>query len=203
MKLLALFSTSLLASALSMQAANYSLFIGDKEMDLHLNEEVRYTTEGGEELTIKVTQKEYVTFNSDFFSIKHKNLLQPAKTDLGDGIQQTMLMSPLGCGVLVQEYKSMDPSALIDLMAHELTKEEVSYGYKKEEETGERKIGEHTLNGKVVYTRYNDEEWKREFYAYGSNDKGVLIVTMVEKEEYETDGYIIEDFWKTLTLSVK
>ena len=155
------------------------------------------------DLLTHLNKKEIIRFESDFFSMKHKSSLNPIKSDLGDGLYQTVMMSALGSGLLLQEYHSMDPSALIDLMIQELTKEEVGYGYRKKVESIEKKVGDLVLQGKKAVTAYKDEEWTRCVYAFGKKDAGILIITMIEKENYQSEGFIISDFWRTLELVIK
>ena len=65
-----------------------------------------------------------ITFKSENFSFEHPIRLSPSRTDLGGGVFQTMMASPLGTMVMIQEYTAINPSGLIDMMLNELTKEE-------------------------------------------------------------------------------
>ena len=109
-----------------------------------------------------------------------------------------MMVTPLGSGVLVQEYKTMDPSSMVDMMLNELTKEEVDYGYEYTEEKVQKKIVGATFSGKQAITSYKDEEWVRAVYTLGGKDQGLLVVTFIEKDNYGTEKDMLDRFWKSL-----
>ena len=193
-------SAIILICSITSQAGNYSLTIDGKSIDVDLNQPTEFQTNDGNTLNIVLKKKEFIRFESDFFSMSHKSSLNPVKSSLGDGITQTMMISALGSGLLVQEYRGIDPSDVIDIMIEEVTKEEVRAGFKKNVEPIEKKVGDRVLKGKKVVTTYKDEEWTRCVYASGDENAGVLIVSMIEKEESESEAYNISDFWRTLEL---
>ena len=132
----------------------------------------------------------------------HRKTLNPVKTDLGEGVSQTMLMSAKGTGVLIQEYQNVSPQSLVDLMINELTKEEVEYGYKKTEEKVEKKIDGKVLSGKRAETAYGEDHWVREVYVLGGKDCGVLVVTVIEKNSSGEEQFIIDEFWEKLKITL-
>jgi hypothetical protein len=87
------------------------------------------------------------------------------------------------------------------MMINELTKEEVDYGYKFTEEKVSRKVGGAEFSGKRAKTSYPGEEWTRTVLARGGKDKGLLVVTFIEKENYEKENNLIEHLWESLELS--
>ena len=192
-------SAACLATASLSAESNFQLNIDGKVFEVSPGQEQKLTLPDGTTHTITLKQKEYHTFSSDFFSFQHKNSFSPSKADLGSGINQTMMVSPLGTGVLIQEYKTIDPTMLIDLMIQELTKEEVSAGYELKVIDRERKLKDGTvLKGKVAITSLDGEKWEKEVYAQGSNGKGVLVVTFIEENNKKTDSDILKTFWDSL-----
>ena len=133
MKHLALMVLAVLICAQGFAGDDYTLEINGRTYDVGLGEDKRLELPGGETLTINLSMKEYIKFESELFGFSHKSIYKANKSDLGEGIFQTMIVTPLGTGVLIQEYTSMDPTGLVDLMLRELTKEEVDYGYAYEE----------------------------------------------------------------------
>jgi len=185
-----------------LHAGGYVISIDGRSAEIGLNEELKFTTSAGKEFTIILKQKEYLDYKSRFFSMRHKNTMKPSKSDLGNGIFQTVIFTSLGTVIIVQEYMNMNPEPLIDLTLKELTKEEVEYGYKYNEKKIEKIVDGKKIRGKQALTTYPRSEWKRSVLAYGGKDKGVLIATMIAKDQYDSEQYVITDFWNDLRLSL-
>lgn len=181
-------------------AEDYVLTINGRAMDIDLNQKTQFILPDGSKLELFLEMKEYLRFKSNLFSFEHKSEYKPNRKDLGDGVFQTMIVTPLGSGILIQEYMEMDPGGLIDLMLKELTKEEVEYGYTYKENAVKREVGRAKLSGKQAITSYRGEEWIRDVLSYGGKDRGILVITFIEKDNYETEMVIIEDLWRTLQL---
>jgi hypothetical protein len=183
-------------------AADYLLSVNGKEVEIALNEGTKITTPKGEELRVLLKQKEYLEFSGKFFKMSHKNILKPNVNNINEETSQALMVTSSGTGVIIQEYSSMDPSPLIDLMVKELIKEEVGYGYKAEEKPIEKVIDGKNLKGKEVVTSYQNDGWVRCVLTAGGKDSGVMIVTMIKKSDKD-EQYVIDDFWKSLKLSLK
>jgi hypothetical protein len=117
---------SFLVTAQLAFAGNYVLTIDSKPYDLSLGEAKRIKV-GDQYFSVKIEQKSILTYRTKNFSFKYSSKYSPSKSDLGEGITQTVMMTPLGSAVMVQEYHNMDPSNMMDLMINEVTKEEREY----------------------------------------------------------------------------
>ncbi len=182
------------------RAEDYVITINGISKEIGLDKETTLILPDGTSLNLTLHQKEYLLFTGDFFSFEHKNEYKPNRNDLGDGVFQTMIATPLGTGILVQEYMQMNPTHLVDLMLNELTKEEVDYGYKYSEEKVSKKVGDVTFIGKQAVTTYPGEEWTRSVLAYGWKDKGILIITFIEKDNYKNERELIEHLWESFKI---
>lgn len=192
-------ATLLAVVALStMQSKDYIITVNDVAQDIGLDQDTELVLPDGTSLTVSLHQKEYVQFAGDQFRFEHKSQYKPNRSDLGDGIFQTMIVTPIGTGILIQEYTTMNPSGLVNMMMSELTKEEVEYGYEYKEKPVTREVGGVVASGKQAVTTYLDTEWTREVLAYGEKDRGVLVITFIEKQEHATEKGLIEHLWKTL-----
>jgi hypothetical protein len=189
-----------LPAAVCLADANYTLEISGQKYDIDLDQETLIELADQTRLTLTLQQKEFVEYRSDFFSFSHKNQYKPNKTDLGEGIHQTLVTTPLGTAIIVQEYSNADPAVLVDFMLKELTKEEVGYGYDYQEQEIDRTVGAIALKGKQAVTSYKDEKWTREVYACSGKDAGLLIITMIEQDNVANENQFIEDLWRTLQL---
>ena len=180
---------------------NYTIAIDGKETPIDLAKPTPVKLADGRTVTLVLKQKEVVRFTSDAFSFEHKSIFSPSRTKLDENAYQTMMASPQGTVVMIQEYGSINPAPLIDMLLKELTKEEVKYGYKYAESPARQTLSDGTvLTGKKAVTTYRDDEWTRSVLCYGGKDEGILVVTAVEKGNWKQDGDIIDRFWKTFKI---
>lgn len=170
----------LISIAQASTAANYILKVGDDSYEISLDKDIKIQFEG-KHLPVRLMQKEVLTYKTDNFSFEYPKQYSPSKSDLGNDIFQTAMMTPLGSIVMVQEYLSLDPSSLIDLMVNEVTKEEREYGYRIESTKASVTLSDgNVLNGKVVISKYKGSDIKRLFYTYGVKDSGLFIMTQID-----------------------
>ena len=178
----------------------YTITINGTAYSIGLDRAKDIVLPDGSGVTVLLTQDEVTTYSTDTFSFTHESHYKPARTEVEAGIFQTMIVTPLGTGLIVQEYSSLDPTPLISLMLKELTREEVSYGYDYEENEVSRRVGDKVVEGREAVTSYKDETWIRTVYAYGARDSGLLIVTFVQATHREQEGKLLDDFWRTLEI---
>jgi hypothetical protein len=170
-----------------------------KEIDLDNTAE--FTLANGTPVTVSIQQKAYQRFTTDMLSFEYKNIYRPSRTDLGDNVFQTMIATSRGSAILIQEYKDMDPAFLVDKMLSELTKEEVEYGYTYKEEPIEQQVGPRTFKGKKALTTYPGSEWHRSVLTLIGRDRGILIVTLIDKDAFAADSDLIAHFWQSIELN--
>ena len=193
----------LLSVCVSVSAQDYIITVDGTATEIGLDEPATLRLPDGRTLELELRQKEHVRFSSDMFSFEHRSEYKAARTNLDEGIRQTTIITALGTGVLLQEYEGLNPSTLIDLMLSELTKEEVEYGYEYSESAAERAVDGVQFAGKRAITTSTTEEWTREVLAYGAKDRGLLIVTFIEKESDGSERQLIEQLWQTLELDIE
>ncbi|MDM7859434.1 hypothetical protein QTP81_02300 [Alteromonas sp. ASW11-36] len=180
MKLKSLFGLVFFALSLPALAGNYILKIDGKLYEIGLGEQTEVRI-GDKVVSVSLDQKAVLTYSSQYFSFDHPREFVPAKSDLGSGLYQTATMTPLGSVVLVQEYTTMSPVSLLDLMINEITKVERQYGYNITEEPKAITLKDgKVVKGKMVYSKYNDTDIERFIGVYGNRDSGVLIMTQID-----------------------
>jgi hypothetical protein len=109
----------------------------------------------------------------------------------------------MGTLVLIQEYSKMNPASLVNLMLQELTKEQINYGYKMQKEAYSQTLKDGTkVTGKRAILKYNDDEEYWTVLAYGKKDRGLLVITKIDKENLESEKNIIELMWETLQIEL-
>ncbi len=117
----------LLASAAF--AGNYTLKIDGKEHEIDLGAKNTVALSDGRKVEVELEKKTIADFKTDNVVFSHPSHVTPSRTDLGDGIHQTVMATPSGTMVMLQEHSGTNPSGLVDFMLTELLKEEVQYGY--------------------------------------------------------------------------
>ena len=184
-------------------AGNYVLTIDKKGYDISLGEELQIQLDD-RSVSVSIIQKDNLIFKTDSFSFEYPKIYSPSTADLGGGIIQTTMFTPLGAGVVVQEYTNMDPSHLIELMISEITKEEREYGYKIKSKKTSMTLSDGTiLNGKVVTSKYKGSDIKRVFYTYSARDAGLFIMTQIDFDVASSDKSVIDKVIKTFSITME
>lgn len=196
-----IFAVTTLFLSSSIHAGNFIISIDGYSSEIELNQPLKYMSSDGKELKIILKKKDNSNYKSQLFSMTHKSALSTTSTDIGDNTLQTFLNSPVGTAIIIQEYLDTNPEKLVELLLHKITKKDVDQGYKYSEKGVTKTIDGRKISGKQAITSHPNREWKRSVYAYGGDSKGIIIVTMIERGEYENGEYIISDFWNSLKLS--
>ncbi|MGH1374809.1 MAG: hypothetical protein ACRBCK_00555 [Alphaproteobacteria bacterium] len=184
-------------------AGNYKVTIDGKVHEVDLGQVNRIVLEDGREIEVVVDKKDVLSFEVDNFSFDYPSAFKPTRTDVGDGIYQTMMATPLGSLVLVQEYTTLDPSHMVDMMVKELTKEEEQYGYQIETSAVTKVVNGTSFTGKKAIARYKADKSTRFVFAHGARDSGLMVITMVDKDAPAEDIAMIQKFWESLTVTMQ
>lgn len=186
------------------QAGNFLLTIDGNKYEVEVGKQTTVELSNGKKVEVILDKKAIVSFTAESFTFEHPGNVTPSRADLGDGIHQTMLATPHGSLILIQEYAGMDPSGLVDMMINELTKEEKKYGYKIINKPEKIKLSSgKTFVGKKSVAKYRNDQTNRQVLTYSIRDAGILIVTQIDKDAPSNDIAMIDEFWKTLKLSLK
>ena len=195
--------TVLPCHAFGQNVPNYEISINGKTYDISLGRDYQIKSDSGETLHFRVNKKAVMTYKNGYTSFQHKSDFAVSSVDLGNGIRQTMTNTAVGTLVLIQEYSTMNPVSLVNLMLQELTKEQINYGYKMQKETYSKALKDGTkLFGKRAILKYNDEEEYWTVLAYGKKDRGFMVITKIDRENLDTEKNIIELMWETLQIEL-
>jgi hypothetical protein len=185
-------------------AGNYVLRIDGKEYELDLGERTTATLPDGRAIEVELRRTPVAGYKTSGFSFSHSSQFTPSRTKVDDGIYQTMMTTPSGTMVLVQEYAGTDPSTLVDFMLTQLLKEEVQYGYQITKAAASKALADgKTMAGKRAVSKFRNDEYERHVLAYGTRDAGILIVTQVEKSAPDPDLAMLDLFWKSLRIMIQ
>lgn len=190
---------TLLASSFIYSQEDYQIEINGESTDIELDKNYEFKIKN-KLLNIKVSMKDTLTYSDDFINFKYPKEYRVVSTKIDDGIKQLMLMTAEGSGFVIQEYTTMDPSMLNELMINEVTKESVNYGFllKREDYNRTLKSGDELNVSRAVLT-YKDEINIYEVVSIGKKDEGILIMTMEMTDIENSEGKnLINLIWNTL-----
>lgn len=191
---------SLLVASHVLAAEDYVLTVNGKTYDVGLDSTKELTLPNGEVLKVELKMKEELQYDRPYFSFKHSSKFRPSTSDLGDGVHQTVLTTPEGTGIFIQEYSNVDPTFLVEAMLNELTKEEVQYGYMYKDSKVSKSVGKLEAKGKQAITTHRDNRWVREVYVIAGRDRGLLIFTQIETVGTAKEQPVIDKFWESLAV---
>lgn len=161
---------------------NYILEINGKKIPIELDRDYNATI-NGKPLSFKVHTKDTLTYNAKLFSLQHLKGSSIMKTDIDNDVVQYAIFTAEGGGLMIQEYGNINPEMMKELILHEITKENISYGYKLVREDYKRKLksGEEIDVIRAVL-KYRADTSIYEVTAVGGKDQGILITTMIPEE---------------------
>lgn len=111
------------------QNEDYEITINGEKIKIDIGKEIVYKNQKGESVKLLLTQNDTLKYADDFVEFKYLKGYSDSKTKIDDSISQVTVLRANGNGYIVQEYGSLNPSKLTDLMLDEISKESVNYGY--------------------------------------------------------------------------
>ena len=193
------------AIVLSLQAKcqeDYLLNINGNSFNVSLDKEYNISV-NGQNLKFVFKQKDTLLYIDTLYSFQYPKGVKVSKKIIDEGIDQISILTAEGSGLIIQSYKSLNPTTLNELMLSELTKESISYGYESKRTNYKIKLnsGKEIEVTKAVL-RYKDDINIYEVASIGKKDAGILIFTIRMDEDANNLGQQISDLmWKSLKLN--
>ena len=143
---------------------------------------------------IKIASIDTLVYKGGKISFKYFKDHKISTTQLDDGIEQLMIMTADGSGIIIQLYSNMNPQLLNEMLLNEVTKESVGYGYELKRKDYERTLSsKQKINVDKAVLTYKDEINIYEVATFGTKDEGVLIMTMKMDNEKNSAGQKLID----------
>lgn len=199
MKLLNILFALILCISASAQE-DFIIEVNGKTFEIEPEREYTLSLDG-KPLHFKMFLKDTLTFKNGSYSFKYPKDYKVSRLDLEEGIEQVMIMTAEGSGLLIQKYSTINPSMLNEMMLSEVTKESINYGFQMEREAYSRELNSgQTLNISRATLTYKDETNIYEIASIGKKDEGILIMTMIMDNTMSTQGQkLIDMMWNSLT----
>jgi len=178
---------------------DYVIEINGKKQNISLDKKYELSI-NGKIIDFIVSVKDTFTYVDDFYSFQHLKDYMVSKMQIDEGIEQIMLMTAEGSGVLIQKYSTINPTMLNEMMLKEVTKESLNYGFKLNRIDYQRTLrsGQSIVVNKAILT-YNNETNIYEIASIGQKDAGIIIMTIIMDENRSNQGRkIIDLMWNSL-----
>ncbi|MFD1095576.1 hypothetical protein [Salegentibacter chungangensis] len=178
---------------------DYVLQLNDSTYSISLDKEYSFPVDG-KSISFKIVSKDTLSYEDDFFSFNYPNDFKVSKMKIDEGMEQVMLMTAEGSGILIQKYSTINPTMMNEMLLNEVTKESLNYGFKmtREDYTRKLKSGQELEVSKAIL-RYKDEVNTYEIASIGRKDEGILVMTMTMDETINEQGTrIIDMMWNSL-----
>ncbi|NRD20941.1 hypothetical protein HNV08_12865 [Winogradskyella eckloniae] len=180
---------------------DYVITIDGKSYDMALdgNQEVKIK---GKLYNIGLKKKDTLLLDDAYFEMKYTKDHEVSRVDIDSDIEQIMLMTAGGSGLIIQKYGSFNPTMLQEMMLNEVTKESVSYGYELKREDYEKELSSgETVNILKAVLTYKGETEVYEVMAQGKKDEGIIVMTMNMNMGVKDGGEdMIQLMWNSLKI---
>ncbi|WP_417874310.1 hypothetical protein [Xanthomarina gelatinilytica] len=180
---------------------NFILTVNNQSQEISLDTDYEFKVDG-KAIQISVKEKDTLLYNDSFYNFKYSKKHKISKVNLDEGIEQIVLMTAVGSGIIIQKYDSFDPTMLQEMMLNEVTKESVNYGYALERKDYDRTLKSGDELGVLkAELKYKGEFEIYEVSALGKKDEGILIMTMNLGGDEDNEGEeMINLLWNTLSV---
>jgi len=178
---------------------DYVIEIGGQVMEISRDKKYEVPI-GKNKVSCTVRLKDTLTYESEWYSFSYLNDFKISEYHIDEGINQILLMTGDGSGIIIQTYNTINPTMLNEMMLYEVTKESISYGYELTRDDYKRtlKSGQ-TINVYKAILTYKENKDFYEIASIGHKDEGILIMTMNMDENLSNHGsQIIDLMWDTL-----
>ncbi len=180
---------------------SFTVTIDGVAVPIDPGETVTVRSKDGRDMSVILSRNPVTVFTDPLLSFQYPSSLSVATQRIDDGITQHLVASALGTVVIVQVYEKLDPTLLIDLMLKQITQKDVTAGAELTRSSADKTLKSGLrLKGLRGITRSRLQSRTIEVYAYGREERGVLLVTIIPDENKGSDQTLIDSFWNTLTL---
>ena len=187
--------------ALAEDSKNYVLSVEGTDYEIGLDGSVVAKTKEGQDITIGLKRKEFSTFTKDVVSFEHRSDLSVAATDIERDIHQYLTASALGTLIIIQQYDTLNPSSLTELMLKQLSADDLATGYTIDKSDFSRTLADGTvMKGLRASLKHKNDDVDLQVLATDSGDGGIIAMTRINHDMGAAEAPIIERFWATLKL---
>ena len=182
-------------------ASEYALIIDGVTNTVELGKNQTLQLPGGE-ARVRLERQAATHFVRPMFGFHLAVPLGVNSTAIGEGVHQSLITTPRGALILIQEYETTDPRAMVEMMLEEITKNEQAADYEVSKEQVTQTVGDLEIRGERARSTTGHEEWVREVYSASAGESGVLSITAIEVKNNAREQELIDEFWEHLSLTL-
>jgi len=180
-------------------AKNYIIEIDGDTMHVSLDEIAAFKSRDGQTHKVKISRKEFLNYNNRSITFNYPSQYSVSSTKIDEDVEQILLMTATGNGLMIQVYGSVNPELMIDLMLNEVTQDDISAGYKQTVTEVQKTISDGTvLKGKKAVLKLDSDTEEFVCFANGKRKRGVMIMEIRNDIEDADAVKMFEVFWKSL-----
>lgn len=199
-----LLTAAFILSATVLAAADtkaYTLSIGGRDYQIDAGDSVEVDLPDGKKATVKLERNPFARYAGESFAFEHPAGTTVGRSEIDKTIDQHLLATALGTLIILQEYRTLDPTSLDQLMLQQLTQDGIRAGAKVSQQPATRTLSDgKQLKGLTASETSRTETIDYEIVSYGEEDRGVLVVTRIDQDNNAADGEILKRFWETLKI---
>ena len=154
----------------------------------------------GSHINFIISSKDTLMYTNGFYRFLYPKAFRVYGTKIDVGIDLVSILTAGGSGMIIQQYTSINPTSLNEMMLTEITNESINYGYELKMSAYKRKLKsgkEIEINTAVL--RYEEDLNIYEVVSIGKKDAGLMIVTMRIDEDGTSQGQkLIDLMWQSL-----
>lgn len=182
-------------------AGNFTLTLDGKPYEIDLDQTQKLTLPDGRKLTVGLSQKAILTFQSPNFSFQHPSNMTPTRKSLGSGVWQTLLSTADGTLILVQEYDTANPDEMMVAVLDAILADETKMHYSIQRKALTKTLANGTVTkGKFITSQGGDDLYTREVITVKTGKGGVLVFTQTNQSHASSAKPMFDLLWKTLTI---
>jgi hypothetical protein len=182
-------------------AKNYILEIDGDTIHVALDQVTSFKSAKGQTYKVKVLRKEFLNFGNESISFNYPSQYAISTTKIDEDVEQILLMTATGNGIMIQVYSSINPELAVDLMLNEVTQDDISAGYKQTITEAQKTISNGTvLKGKKAVLKLDEETEEFVCLATGKRKKGIMVMEIKNDVDDPDAIKIFETFWKTFAI---
>jgi hypothetical protein len=159
------------------------------------------TLKDGRTLTVGLTANPFTSWSDSMVSFDHPSGINVATQMLSKRTTQRSMASAVGTVVVIQEYDSMEPTTLNQMMMNELTKNDVKLGAELTQSEAKKTLrGGMVLSGLHGILKSRTAVKTIEVFSYGNDGRGVMLISQLNDDNKANDQAFVDQFWRTLAL---
>ena len=183
------------------QKNNYIIEIDGDSAYVSLGEPIKFNLKDGKSILVKVRKKEILTFQKGPVSFSYPSKYSVTPKAIDEDVEQILLLSAGGAGIMIQLYSSLSPTGIVDFMLAQLTEDDINAGYKEHKSDIEKQSNNGILlKGKKSVLEQDKDTKVYSVLSYGKGKKGLMVIEVNSEGLEKDEQQLFDVFWSSLMI---